>query len=263
MPVFSETYLGKPPRSMPASSSGSKTRDDLPLYRQVKDHIVGRIQAGDWPETARVPSENELTRDLGVSRMTVHRALRELTAEGWLERVQGAGTFVAQAKPQSEILSIHNIADEIRERGHAHTAEVCLLRREKARAFEAKLLGLRRGEALFHSIIVHRENGLPIQLEDRIVNPAVAPAYLDQDFTAITPNHYLMQAAPLSEAEHVVMAVAPSKEECRLLEITVGTPCLLLRRHTWSGRRPVTWARLLHPGDRYRLGERFSAETAR
>lgn len=236
---------------------------DPPLYQQVKDYIVGRILAGDWPEGARVPSENELTREQGVSRMTVHRALRELTGEGWLERVQGAGTFVAQAKPQSEILSIHNIADEIRERGHAHSAEICLLRREKARALEAKLLGLQRGEALFHSIIVHRENGLPIQLEDRYVSPAVAPAYLEQDFTEITPHHYLMQAAPLSEAEHVVMAVLPSPEEAQLLEIPPGDPCLLLRRHTWSAERPVTWARLLHPGERYRLGGRFSAETAR
>src|SRR3546814_15779796 len=65
-------------------------------------YIVTRILGGDWPEGNRVPSENELTRELSVSRMTVHRALRELTTEGWLERVQGAGTFVAPPKPQSE-----------------------------------------------------------------------------------------------------------------------------------------------------------------
>ncbi|CAE7801090.1 hutC [Symbiodinium microadriaticum] len=253
---------------MSSSASGSAStaaslRDDPPLYQQVKDYIVGRILAGDWAEGARVPSENELTREQGVSRMTVHRALRELTAEGWLERVQGAGTFVAAAaKPQSEVLAIRNIAEEIASRGHSHAAEVCLLRREKARALEARLLGLERGATLFHSIIVHRENGLPIQLEDRYVNPAAAPDYMAQDFTAITPHHYLMEAAPLSEAEHVVMAVAPSKEERRLLEIAAGTPCLLLRRHTWSRGLPVTWARLLHPGDRYRLGGRFAAGQA-
>ena len=247
---------------MPSSKSAPRAIEspsELPLYQQVKDYIVGRILAGDWPEGARVPSENELTREQGVSRMTVHRALRELTGEGWLERVQGAGTFVAQPQPQSEVLSIQNIAEEIRGRGHEHQAEVCLLRRERARALEAKLLGLQRGAALFHSIIVHRENGLPIQLEDRYVNPAAAPAYLEQDFTTITPYAYLMRAAPLTEAEHVVMAVTPSKDERRLLEMHDGDPCLLLRRHTWSGKRPVTWARLLHPGDRYRLGGRFSA----
>ena len=53
-----------------------KRRSDAPLYRQVKDHIVGRILAGDWPEGARLPSENELTGALGVSRMTIHRWIR-------------------------------------------------------------------------------------------------------------------------------------------------------------------------------------------
>lgn len=236
---------------------------DTPLYQQVKDYIVGRILAGDWPEAGKVPSENELTRELQVSRMTVHRALRELTAEGWLERVQGAGTFVAPPKPQSEILAIRNIAEEIHARGHAHSAEVHFLQRERARALEAKLLGLERGEPLFHSLIVHRENGLPVQLEDRYVNPKAAPDYLAQDFTAITPHKYLQETAPLSEAEHVVMAVMPSPEERKLLEMKAGEPCLLLRRQTWSGGRPITWALLLHPGDRYRLGGRFVAEDPR
>jgi GntR family histidine utilization transcriptional repressor len=136
------------------------------------------------------------------------------------------------------------------------------VRRERARALEAKLLGLARGETLFHSLIVHRENGVPVQLEDRYVNPKTAPDYLAQDFTRITPHKYLMQAAPVTEAEHLVMAVMPSPEERKLLEMKAGEPCLLLRRQTWSGKLPVTWARLLHPGERYRLGSRFAGDSA-
>jgi GntR family histidine utilization transcriptional repressor len=236
---------------------------DPPLYQQVKDYIVGRILAGDWPEGARVPSENDLTREQAVSRMTVHRALRELTAEGWLDRVQGAGTFVAAAKPQSDVLAIRNIAEEIAARGHVHSAAVLFVRRERARALEAKLLELERGGALFHSMIVHREDGVPIQVEDRYVNPAAAPDYLEQDFAATTPYEYLMRAAPATEAEHVVMAVMPTPEERKLLDMKAGEPCLLLRRQTWSAGRPVTWALLLHPADRYRLCGRFSAQGAR
>ena len=235
---------------------------DAPLYQQVKDYIVSRILAGAWAEGSRVPSENELTTELSVSRMTVHRALRELTAEGWLERVQGAGTYVAPPKPQSEVLAIRNIAEEIAARGHAHSAEVVFVRREKARALEARLLGLDRGDTLFHSLMVHRENGVPVQLEDRYVNPAAAPDYLDQDFTATTPYTYLQAAAPISEAEHVVLAVMPTAEERKLLAMPAGEPCLLLRRQTWSAGIPVTWARLLHPGERYRLGGRFTAQGA-
>ena len=58
----------------------------------------------------------------------------------------------------------------------------------------------------FHSVILHREDDLPIQLEDRFVIPAEAPTYLDQDFSSETPHNYLMTIAPLGRGEHVVEA---------------------------------------------------------
>ena len=230
-----------------------------PAYQQVKDHILERILKGDWPEGERVPSENELTRTLGFSRMTINRALRELTAEGWLTRTQGAGTFVAEARPQSAVLDIRNIADEIRERGHDHSAEIYLLRAETAGTAEAGYLGLEEGSEIFHSLIVHYESGRPVQLEDRFVNPAAAPEYLNQNFRSITPYEYLMKAAPLSEAEHVIQAIQTDSETARLLSISPEAPCLLLKRRTWSGNKSVTYARLIHPGDRYQLWGRFSS----
>ncbi|TJV68632.1 MAG: GntR family transcriptional regulator [Mesorhizobium sp.] len=84
-----------------------------PLYEKVKDYVLGNIGSGNWPKDRRLPSENELVSTLGVSRMTVHRALRELTSEGHLLRIQGVGTFVAPPKPQSALIEIRNIAGEI------------------------------------------------------------------------------------------------------------------------------------------------------
>ena len=94
----------------------------LPLYQQVKTYIEARIASGQWPPEMKIPSENELVASLGVSRMTVNRALRELAALGHLVRVQGVGTFVATPKPQSALLEIRSIADEIRARGGRHTS---------------------------------------------------------------------------------------------------------------------------------------------
>src|SRR3546814_8070202 len=91
-------------------------------------------------------------------------------------------------------------------------SDVCSSCRALARSLGALLRGLLRGYAVFHSLIVHREDGQPVQLEDRWVNPAAAPDYLSQDFTAITPHQYLQATAPLSEAEHVVMAAMPTAE---------------------------------------------------
>jgi GntR family histidine utilization transcriptional repressor len=113
---------------------------------------------------------------------------------------------------------------------------------------------------------VHLENEVPIQLEDRYVNPAVAPNYLSVDFTSTTPNEYLCQVAPISEVEHIVEAILPDRHTQKLLDIPAREPCLRLYRSTLSFGRKVTCVWLTHPGSHYRMVARFSpgrAGTAR
>jgi DNA-binding transcriptional regulator YhcF (GntR family) len=100
---------------------------EKPRYQQLKELIIERISSGELQPRDRVPSENELVDATGVSRMTANRALRELNDEGVVERVAGKGTFVAELKADSHLLEVRNIADEIRQRGHRHTARVLLL----------------------------------------------------------------------------------------------------------------------------------------
>ena len=230
--------------------------DSTPLYAGVKQVILDRIQSGEWPPKYRVPSENELVVELGVSKMTANRALRELANEGELIRIQGVGSFVAERKGYSALFEVRNIAEEIAERGHVHEASVIVLAQETASPETADALELPIGAAVFHSLIVHSENGVPVQIEDRFVHPEAAPEYLAQDFTTLTPNAYLTAAAPLSGSEHVVEAAMPQAWECKLLTILKTEPCLTIRRRTWSAKQVVSTARLVYPGHRYRLEAR-------
>ena len=230
--------------------------DSTPLYAGVKQVILDRIQSGEWPPKYRVPSENELVVELGVSKMTANRALRELANEGELIRIQGVGSFVAERKGYSALFEVRNIAEEIAERGHVHEAAVVVLAQETASPEVADALELPIGAAVFHSLIVHSENGVPVQIEDRFVHPEAAPEYLAQDFSTLTPNAYLTAAAPLSGSEHVVEAAMPQAWECKLLTIMKTEPCLTIRRRTWSAKQVVSTARLVYPGHRSRLEAR-------
>ncbi|NIF22705.1 MULTISPECIES: histidine utilization repressor [Pantoea] len=228
-----------------------------PIYLRVKQAIISQIRQGVWKAHQRVPSESELVNELGVSRMTINRALRELTSEGFLMRMQGVGTFVAESKGYTAMLEVHNIAEEIRSRGHKHSSKVLRLVEVKADPEEAALLGLTSGQKAFHSVIVHYENDVPVQLEDRLVNPLMAPEYLQHDYEQETPYTYLMNVAPLSAGEHVVEAVMPDRQQQKALMIDDREPCLLIRRQTWSDGKVVTYARLLYPGTRYKLLGKF------
>jgi GntR family histidine utilization transcriptional repressor len=230
----------------------------IPRYRKVREYVVSHIQSGAWQSGDPVPSENTLVKRLGVSRMTVNRALRELTHEGLLLRVQGTGTFVAEKRPPADLLELRNIADDIRESGRRHSARLELLRSEKANDAVAQALGLPPGGKVFHSVIVHMADGQPIQIEDRFVNPSAVPDYLSIDFRSVTPNEHLTKMAPPTEVEHIVEAVMPEPRVRKLLRIPADEPCLQLRRRTWSGARVVAAARLIYPGRTHCFGTRFA-----
>jgi GntR family histidine utilization transcriptional repressor len=233
----------------------------VPHYERVKRLIGERIKAGTWRPGDRIASEADLVRALGVSRMTVNRALREMTLDGTLTRVQGVGTFVATQKPQAALFEVRNIAEEIAERGHQHEAEVLKLEALPAPEEIARTFAMRAGTRVFHSVLLHRENGLPVQIEDRYVDPRLVPGYLEQDFTLQTPYVYLTRVAPISEAEHVIEAVLTAPWERKHLKIEANEPCLQLTRRTWSGGKPVSQVRLLYPGSRYRLSGRIAPKS--
>lgn len=229
-----------------------------PMYQQLKDLIIGRISSGDLRPADRVPSENELVEAMSVSRMTANRALRELTDEGYVERVAGRGTFVSDFRARSHVLEVHNIADEIKRRGHSHTCEVIRQSRQHARGEVARALHVEQGIDVFHVLLVHSENGTPVQIEDRHIVADFAPDCLEQDFCRVTPSAYLTAISPLQEAEQVVRASLTNAVVRQRLQMAEDEPSLVVVRRTWSHGRPVTFARLHHPGSRYELTGHYS-----
>ena len=241
-----------------AELSGAEKSDPLPRYRQVKEYILSRIESGELQAEMKIESENRLVELMGVSRMTVNRAIRELTGEGKLNRIQGVGTFVASQKPQSALLEVRSIASEINERGGIYSCGIRLLAEERAKPSLALSMDIQPYSTVYHSIIVHMDDGVAIQLADRFVNPAIAPDYLLQDLSEISPNEYLLSLAPISEVEHVVEAVIPDSWVRELLHINEAEPCLVLHRKTWVGGEVATRSSFYYPGSRYTIGGRFT-----
>ena len=226
---------------------------NAPAWQRIHDHLLAGIRSGLWREGDRLPSEAELCAQFGVARMTVSRALRELASAQIVSRVQGAGSFVAPSRHQTTLVEIRNIADEIAARRHRHSAQVLLLESVAANAPMAALMEIAAGTPLFHSRIVHRQDGIPLQLEERWVNASLAPDYLQQDFTRRTPNAYLTAVAPLERAAYSIEARQPDRETRRLLAMDDHDPCLLLLRRTWSRGQVVSAAQLWHPGSRHQF----------
>jgi GntR family histidine utilization transcriptional repressor len=231
-----------------------------PLYQAIKGYVLDHIESGNWEAGARIPSESEIANLMEASRMTVNRAIRELTAEGRVTRIQGVGTFVAPPRPPATLLNIRSIGDEIAERGGIHACHVILQATEEAKDDVAKALEVSPDSPVFHVVLVHLENNLPVQIEDRHVNPAVAPRFLEQDFTRMTPSRYLLGFLPVTEIEHRIESKPLDRRETELLQMPPREAGLILNRRSWSGRQVVTCVRLVNPGSIYSVGGRFRVD---
>jgi GntR family transcriptional regulator, histidine utilization repressor len=223
------------------------------IYERIKLSIREKIDLGELKPGDRISSELELAALFKASRMTANRALKELTAEGLIIRIQGVGSFVAKPKPDVALLEIKSIAEEIENWGGVHSADIILLKEEKAPKNIAYKMGMKTGDKVFHSILVHKDENVPVQYSERFVNPSVAPEYLKQDFTQITPSDYLVDTAPVQEAEHIVEAILPKKELQKQLKIKPAEPCISLKRRTWSHGLVAACSRFIYPGSKYKL----------
>ena len=237
--------------------------DGAPFYRAIKDAIIAAIAGGQLRPGDRVESEHELVRRYAVSRMTANRALRELAQEGVVTRLRGVGSFVAEPAMHTEFLAVRNVADEIRERGQVYGCRLVAKEAIAAGAAVAEALGLTLGSPVYRALLVHTQNGTPVQVEDRYVRPASAPDFLTIDFDATYPGSYLHAVAPIDEVEHVVEAVAAERRERELLGIPAGGPCLRLVRRTWSKGVPVSCIWFTYPGRYYRMKARFPLDPNR
>lgn len=229
-----------------------------PLYKQIKDAINNRIRQGQWQPGQKIPSENALVDSLKVSRMTVHRALRELTREGVLNRVHGLGTFISETPQHASLIQLNDIAREISDRNQQHSAKVLVHLKIKASAEIATMMELEQASEVFYLETVHYQDNIPIQLEQRYVNPQMVPDFMNIDFSQQTTTHYLISLFRPDEMEHRVQAVLADEKTANILMINKSQPCLKLSRRTWKAKQVVTFVTMLYPGHLYDLAARYS-----
>ena len=233
-----------------------------PLYERVKKYITDRISSGELAPGARVPSENDLVKALSVSRMTANRALRELTRDGAIIRIQGVGSFVNETKPKASILEVREIGETIADLGGVHVRRLVESREETAFGRIAELMDLPSGAPLLYAAIAHFNGEQPMQLERRYARADFAPGFLEIDLEAESAYAHFQAIAPETELEHVVEAARPDELELQALSLAPDHPVLRIRRRTWIGDRIVTLGYFTHPHETYRVVARVSTNRA-
>lgn len=228
-----------------------------PVYDQIRRAVRDLIVNGAWPPGTSVPPEHALMEQLHASRMTVHRALVQLAREGLITRRRRSGTIVASPPTSHAMFDILSIPDEVRRLGQDYSFEILSRSDGRPGAEVAQRFAIKRSVAVVHLVVLHRGNGAPHVLEERIIHLASVPDAAGESFAVTPPGDWLLQNSIWSQAEHALSAIGAEAEEARLLAVETGAASLLVERRTWNQDAPITAVRLLYPGPRHRFVGRF------
>jgi GntR family transcriptional regulator, histidine utilization repressor len=230
-----------------------------PLHAQIRRAVAQSILSGRIQPGGRIPSEAELMALFGASRMTVHRAMAQLAAEGLVRRNRRAGTIASPEARGRAVFEIWDIGAEIAAAGGNHAHDILYRATRPATAADAAALTVEEGAPILALTTRHLADGKPVQLEERRIHLAAAPAAATERFNATPPGRWLLDHIAWTEAEHAILATRTPARIARWLGMAAGDPALVVERRTWAGDTPVTFARLWHPGGRHRLVGRFTA----
>ncbi|WP_309083486.1 GntR family transcriptional regulator [Chelativorans sp.] len=209
--------------------------------------MARRIAERLWLPGALIPGEEVLAREFGAARATVNRALQELARAGLVERRRRAGTRVALYPMREARFVIPLVRQEIEARGAAYQYRLRSCEEVSPPELVRTRLGLLDDTPLLHVRCLHLADSAPYQYEDRWINLDAVPSVRDVDFTTVSPNEWLVENAPFTEAEFTFLAAAASAEEADLLQLREGSPVFVAERITWLRDKPITLVRMVHP----------------
>jgi GntR family transcriptional regulator len=231
----------------------------LPLWAQVLGDLRRRLASGEFG--TRLPGDDELTRQYGVSRHTVREAVRRLQAEGVIERGRGRGTFVRDPVIEQPLGALYSLFRSVEEQGFVQRS---IVRRLEERRDEeaAKVLGRSPGEPLVYLERLRLAGDVPIVLDCSWLPATLGRPLLEADFTRTAlyrELHVRCGIRPDAGWERI-RPVLPNPEQRGLLGLSARTPALAIERlATWQ-TTPVEWRHGLVRADRFSYVARWSAK---
>ncbi len=222
----------------------SQTRD------QVLD-LIDRLDVGQ-----AIPSERQLSADLGVSRLTVRAALDELAREGYLLRRRGSGTFVSEPKKIAQELTMTSFTEDMRRRGMRPESRTLDLQIVPAGARLGRFLHVSPSERIIVAKRLRLADREPMAIEtlhvrEALVSGLTAKDLERQSFYELLKERY---GTVIAGGTQMIEPTVTNEEESEALGVPLHSPAFLFERFTHSENgAAVEFVHSIYRGDRYRL----------
>ena len=226
------------------------------LSAQLEEEVRGNLASGRWPAGSAIPSENELSRIYGISRMTARNVITKFVQEESLLRIPGKGTFVAEPKIEAKSLSYAGIREQLEQMGYEVTTQMLGITRKKGTPRLCERFGLPQDSRFYVLRRLRFIKGEPLSIHTSYIPVAYCPHLEKQELSGEQLCHVLSRSYGLnrSHTRETLESVAARRDEAKLLDIPEGHPLLLLHDtiRDESGRT-FEYASVLFRGEKIKL----------
>jgi GntR family transcriptional regulator len=236
----------------------------IPLHVQIRNVLLTQIEDGSLPPGAQIPRERELGERFGVSLAPVRQALLDLAKEGYLQRVQGRGTFVRRTKVEQKIAILSSFTESLRAQGVEGTVRVLRQEPVTAPAHVRSALRIRQNRALLVERLASLDDE-PLALLRAYLPVSVLPDLVGGRIDGQSLYAVLAQnGIDLTRAESIIEITRCDPAESELLGIAAGSQALLVESVTFDANDcPVEFSRVIYRADRFRFALESHRRTGR
>jgi len=231
-----------------------------PLHMQMEEMIREKLETGEWAPGSLIPSENEMSQENGISRMTARNVVTKLVQEGLLFRIPGKGTFVTEQKIEAKSLFYEGIREQLERMGYEVSTKLLDVRTSKATKDVYQKLKIDRNAKVYVVQRLRLVKGEPLSIHTSYIPVSLAPKLdewdlVNEQLCSVLSKHYdLNRERMLEELE----SVAATEHEAELLDVPAGQPLLMLQDTIVDQNgRPFEYAKVVFRGDKVKLKLEF------
>lgn len=226
-----------------------------PLWHQAEMVLRGLIERGEWASGSQIPNEDRLCDMLGISRITVRHALRNLEEAGFLRREHGRGTFVRSATVVAGVRGLTSFTDEMKSMALSAGTRLLEARRLSADKEVADALEIAIGEPVVQLRRLRLGNGLPIGIQTSHLPESRVPGLYEDASKIQSLYGWLKERCGIApvKAKEVYRVGRVAEADAELIAQAAGTPAFEVERIASDARGPFEYTVSTMRADRYEI----------
>ncbi|MCK5816605.1 MAG: GntR family transcriptional regulator [Candidatus Marinimicrobia bacterium] len=224
-----------------------------PIYYQLQELLVGKIESGELKPGDKIPSENELADKYDISRNTAQKAIRALVNWGLAQRIQGKGTYVCNKTVTLSITASLSLTSEIIGLNKVPYSHILQAKVIEASLDIANKLGVEKDTKVYSIQRIRSVDDLPLMIQTSYIPVSYLPNLLkknleDKSLFGVIMHEYGIK---IDKASETMRAVSVTKFEGEILQIPEFSPAFLLQRQTYlDDGRILEYAKTIVRGDK-------------